>query len=441
MRFRRSVSALAVAAALGGTDGNAHAAHSPESAGCRLKVEVVFWTASHWHRLANALAADVSPCADYYISLPPVAQNQTMPRAREPERIRALGLHFHAMAEFRIAGETGWASWVAANAQRFDSVADAWYYAGVRFRRLMAAAGYDVAAGDTWLLNEFNVGTRRDSGSIADLDPTGTLDVTPYVRANMRALVHGLEDGPPDGSLPRTEGAAEIGIQFSHQNIPNIEAYKAELKAWLGDAGFWAHIRRHVRWLARETYPDARFWGVPGSSREERRRHLSDYMFHIQRLAEAGPVSVRTARLYLRRAYMPFGSATWAARGPDPFQPAFCCGHGYTLMPADQMKHFVSEQVYAMRRYAARHPRTGSRGRLGFSWQPVNNLGLREEEFLASLDAIAARLASAIRHAYGPRPADPAAACTPPGTEENWCAGELLGAAFVEQWRQLRRWD
>jgi hypothetical protein len=119
----------------------------------------------------------------------------------------------------------------------------------------------------------------------------------------------------------------------------------------------------------------------------------------------------------------------------------FCCGHGYTLMPADQMKRFVSEQVYAMRRYAARHPRTGSGGRLGFSWQPVNNLGLPENEFLAALDAIAARLASAIRHAYGAGAVNPAAACRPAGTAENWCAGELPGSVFTEAWRQLRRWD
>src|SRR5689334_5855486 len=34
---------------------------------CRLHAEAVFWTASDWLLLSQALAADPSPCADYYV--------------------------------------------------------------------------------------------------------------------------------------------------------------------------------------------------------------------------------------------------------------------------------------------------------------------------------------------------------------------------------------
>src|SRR5690242_10368668 len=40
----------------------------PLPANCRLHAEVAFWTASDWLLLANALNADASPCADYYVS-------------------------------------------------------------------------------------------------------------------------------------------------------------------------------------------------------------------------------------------------------------------------------------------------------------------------------------------------------------------------------------
>jgi hypothetical protein len=40
-------------------------------ASCRLHPKAVFSTASDWVPLAEALAADPSPCADHYVSIPP----------------------------------------------------------------------------------------------------------------------------------------------------------------------------------------------------------------------------------------------------------------------------------------------------------------------------------------------------------------------------------
>src|SRR5262249_61609447 len=116
---------------------------------------VVFWAAPDWRRLATSLAADPSPCAQYLVSVPPLTADKSQPRADEAWRIRALGTSFHALAEINV---TGWTAWVNANGGD-------WYAAGVEARRRMAAAGYDVAAGDTWALNELSSAVRQGTGA------------------------------------------------------------------------------------------------------------------------------------------------------------------------------------------------------------------------------------------------------------------------------------
>ena len=49
---------------------------------CRA-TELVFYAARDWLRLAPKLAEHSSPCADYYISVPPLVADKTMP-APEP---------------------------------------------------------------------------------------------------------------------------------------------------------------------------------------------------------------------------------------------------------------------------------------------------------------------------------------------------------------------
>ena len=99
---------------------------------CRLHAEVPLYTDSDWNRLAQNLAAQPSHCADYYISIPAIAGNKTMPRPDQAWRIRALGPRFHAMAEAQL---TAWQAWVNTNNRT-------WTEAGKEFRRRMAAAGY-----------------------------------------------------------------------------------------------------------------------------------------------------------------------------------------------------------------------------------------------------------------------------------------------------------
>lgn len=387
---------------------------------CRIHAEAVFWTANDWVPLSEALAADPSPCADYYVSIPPQAADKTALRGLQDDLIRALGPRIHPVAEITLGTLVGWNHWVNAVPGR------TWFGAGVEFRRRMAVAGYRFDLGETWLLNEFDRSTRRDEA--------------PYTRAAMRDLLRGLYDG--GGTQPVSPGIVEIGIAYTHQNIPDVAAYKAEMESWLEDSTFWDDVAPKIRILTKETYPDARFWGVAGSSRHERSEHLTEYMEHLINLVESGPDSISEVRDFMRRSFMPLGNATWPALGPDPYSPPFCCGHGWTLIPLEEMLNFVSEQVYAVRHYAGSHPQGAPAGRLGFSWQPTNNFLLPPAEWAAAKAAIAARIASAIHYAYRQGGASPEGACSPPGSGEDWCrGGDVEGATFDARWQMFESWD
>ena len=245
--------------------------------------------------------------------------------------------------------------------------------------------------------------------------------------------------GPP---LP---GIVEIGIAFTHQNIPDVEGYKSEMKSWLLDSDFWSSVDPYIRILTKETYPDMRFWGVAGSSRNDRTRHLTQYMAHLMNLVDAGPDEIGAARGLLDRSFVPLGSATWPAKGPgapDPCPIAFSCGHGWTMMPLDAMLNFVSEEVYAVRHYTGSHPQGPPDGRIAFSWQPTNNFNLPPAEWEAAKHAIAARVAAAIRYAYAQGGGSPEGACSPPDSDEDWCQGaDVPGAAFTDAWETFEHWN
>jgi hypothetical protein len=389
---------------------------------CRLPVEAVFWTGSDWLRLAGALADDRSPCGEYWVSIPPAAADKKRLRFAQDDLIRALGIH--PVAEMTLGDDTGWANWVRDG--------HTWYEAGVEFRRRMESAGYDIAAGETYLINEFDQTTMRDA------ERTDGRPWPGFRRADMRELMRGLYYG--EVGMPTSAGAAEFGIAFRHQDIPFVEQYREELQGFLTDAAFWADVDRYIRWVAVENYADTRLWGVPGSSRDERRRHLEDYIFHVMELVRTGPERVETARDVLERKYLPLVNAGWRARGGDQFQ--WVTGHGNTIVDESTMKHFVSEQVYAVRHHAGSHPQGAPAGRLGFSWQPCNRTRADDAgpcppftiEFINSLDAITGRIAESIHYSYRQGGASPVGACHPPESLLDWCDGMRPGAAFTDSW-------
>ena len=347
-------------------------------------VRAVFYAATDWLRLATRLAANASPCAQYYISIPPLAADKTQLRTDQAWRIRALGPAFHVLAEINV---TGWTSWVA-------TPGNSWYAAGVEARRRMAAAGYDVAAGDTWALNELSSAVRQGTGN---------------ARANMRAFLNGLYDG--DGVLPVARGTVFVaGIA---QTTSDLSLYQARLQDWYEDAAFWNDLSRYASDWSQELYGDVRTYAVAGAAQDTRRDSLNEYLQHQTSLAAVAPAAADAARAFLAGAYSPLANAAWQ------YDAAF----GWTNVPVDLMQDYVSAQTYAMR--------SAGNSRFGFPWSPKNLAGMPASDFNAQTDALLVRLAAALTDSAQA----PAAACG-----SAWCTGILDGAAATTAWRTFAAW-
>ena len=354
------------------------------TADCR-PLRAVFYAATDWLRLTTKLAATASPCAQYYISVPPLVADKSQLRANEAQRIRALGPAFHALAEINV---TGWTAWVA-------TTGSSWYEAGVEARRRMAATGYDVTAGDTWALNELSSAVRQGTGN---------------ARANMRAFLNGLYDG--DGALPAARGA--VFIAGIGQATADLSLYQARLQDWYEDAGFWLDLSRFASDWSQEVYGDVRYYAIGGTTREARRALLNEYLQHQSTLAGAAPTSADAARGFLAASYSPLANAAWR------YDAAF----GWTDVPVELMQDYVSAQTYAMR--------STGKDRFGYAWSPRNLAGIPTADFTAQTDAVLVRLAAAIADSGDV----PEAACDP-----TWCTGSLGGATATTAWRTFGTWQ
>ena len=348
---------------------------------CAVQGEVVVYTASGWNALADGLRDAASPCAHYYLSIPAVDDgtgHKTMPRTAEAARMRARGARFHALAEFH------WTSWN-------NTAGMTWLAKGVEFRRRMAAAGYDVAAGDGWAINELPSAARTDL----------------TVQRAIRDVVRGLHDGA--SGAPAADGAVFI-IGTSSANMNPTAALKPEWETWLSRADFWVDMNRYVRWWAQETYASPAQVCVASAMVGERARSLNEFAMYPARLAAAGPASAATARSYLGRAYVPVHTAVWRSTE----------GYGDTVVPMATMQNFVSTAVYATRAWAATHPYAD--GRIGLAWD--RQTSVTDADLAPLIDRTAAALAGA----YGPT-GMATRACSPSGAF-TWCQCEVAGAAF-----------
>lgn len=393
---------------------DAHDSHKPARTvdpSCRDEVDAVFWAGGDWIRLADALRDAPLPCGSYGVSIPALAANKRGLRVLQDDEVRRRGVE--PLAEVNLGEPNSWATWVRVNGK-------SWYDAGVEFRRIMQAAGYPP--GERWIVNELDYATIVDRAR----------------REQMRQLLAGLHDGAP--GMEPLRGIALLGIPFRQQNIPDVDGYRAELQGFLADAAFWETVDRTTDWFAVEGYADTRQWAVDGSSRNERRRHLQDYLFHVLELAQSGPGEAAVARDVLERRFMAFGNAIWRARGGEKFD--FLAGAGNTIVDDVVMRRFVSEQVHAVRHYQSSHPQETAAGAIGFAWQPCNRLsadeaGCRAQDaaFIAGLDAIATRAATAIGDGYRRGGASSVGACHAPGAALDWCEGAVVpGAAFTDAW-------
>jgi hypothetical protein len=368
-------------------------------ADCR-PLRSVFYAATDWIRLATRLAARSSACANYSISVPPAVADKTRPRPDQAWRIRALGPSFHALAEIHL---TAWQKWVA-------STGAGWYQAGVEARRRMAAAGYDVAAGDSWALNELSSAVRRGDGTW---------------RTNMRDFLRGLFDAGGEG--PPARGVVfVVGIG---QRVPEVATYKARMQEWLQDAAFWIDMSTYVSDWSQEVYGDLRGYAAAGAPPDGRRDALVDYLHHSDLLAAAGGAASGTANAFFQNASSPLANAAWQ----------WDSGFGWTLAPNDLMRHFVSAQVYALRNQGVRSGRTEDHW--GFAWAPRNASSFVPADFTLQSGEVLDRLAAAIRDSATDNPADPGSRACGPDGRYTWCGGDLDGAALTDNWRAFRAWS
>jgi hypothetical protein len=369
---------------------------SRAQATCR-PLRAVFYAASDWLRLATKLAAAPSPCAEYYISVPPLVADKTTFRRDQAWRIRALGPNFHAMAEIHFAT---WTRWV-------QSTGNSWHAAGVTARERMAAAGYDVALGDTWAVNELTSAVRRGDGN---------------ARTNIREFVRGLYEG--EGSRP-TRGAALV-IGFG-QRTADVSVYQNTIQGWLADSAFWSDMATYVTDWSQEVYGDLRSHAVTGSDVPTRREYLNDYLQHKLVISGAGPAEIEPARAYLREAYSPLANGAW------PRETAW----GWTMVPFEQMGAYVAAQVDAMRFHSA--STSQARDHWGFAWAPRNTTGLSTADFAAQTGQILDRMAAAIRDSSPGIDAETlrSGAC---GADDALCAVDLPEAAHNGAWRSFRAW-
>jgi hypothetical protein len=383
----RIVLLLALALAAGA---NALPSSSAPAAGaaCPYQTHVLTYNPRGWQPLLDALAASQTPCAQYYVVLPPISDKITPRGRRLVEAVRRKGPNFHPVAEF------SWTFW----ARQPGS----WYAKGVAFRRKMVTAGYNVRRGETWAINEL----------------PSTIRSRVETRQRAADLIRGLYTGPL-GSAPSAGAVLIVGVG---QSMRNFGPYKAALRGWLQDSGFWTAISRHVAWWGQEVYTSCSLVCVPGRVRiAERSTAINDFSQHIAKLAFAGPGTTAAARALFDRAWTPILTAYW--RDTE--------GYGRNMIPLDTMLKFVSLEVYSARAWAG--PRPYPDGRVGFAWnQSPRGASAAETAQLAT------RLAQAIQGAYGDG-GTAAKACSPNGAY-TWCAPVLPGAAFNPGWKTFESW-
>jgi hypothetical protein len=365
---------------------------------CR-PLRAVFYAATDYLRLATTLAATPSPCAEYYLSVPPLVADKTNPRPGAAARIRALGPNFHALAEVHF---TTWNRWVANTGSDF-------FTAGVTQRQRMAAAGFDVTKGDSWAFNEASSAVRRGTGQ---------------ARANLREFLRGLYTG--DGTHPTKGAVFVIGVG---QRSTDVSLYQTNLQNWFADSAFWADMATYVSDWSQEVYGDMRSWAAPGIANDVRRDYLNDYLYHELALAGVGPPTVDTARAYIQSTYSPLANAAWEREA----------GYGWTMVPPAQMGAYVSAQVHALRYYSA--TRGQAQDHWGFAWAPRNATGRSVDEFTTESGGVLTRLAAAIRDSGDTLDASNpgSGACGPPG-QNLYCAADVAGARLSEAWKSFGAW-
>ncbi|MSQ84232.1 MAG: hypothetical protein EXR77_15335 [Myxococcales bacterium] len=356
---------------------------APMPAECAFAAKVLTYNPKGWSHLADAMAADPAPCADYFIHLPAIAGDKTQPRGNPAlVGVHALGGRFHAMAEFH------WGGW-------WDVAGMSWLQKGKEFRKRMTEKGY-VPGRDHWAINELPSTVRTDKA----------------VRQAVRDVVQGLYEGP--AGAPAMGGA--VYIIGMGQSTQNFNVYKPAMKDWTLDAGFWQDMNAYVKWWGQEVYGDPATVCVGAATVAARSEAVNVFAMHHARLADVGPAGAAAAGAFFDESYTPLGSAAWNS---DVFNT--------NKLTLDQMKHFASTQVYAARAWAAANKAPDER--IALAWNDQ-----LDGATVAQVQELAARVASALRYAYDKGGPAASKACSPSGAF-TWCGCAVAGAAFNPLWK------
>lgn len=397
------------------SDGAPAQLQASAAANCPARTNVITYNPDGWSQLLDAFAANPTPCADYWITIPPPTQKKRGVRARTsdgrsiPAVIRALGTNFHPVAEFN------WGAWshVAPDdcQQHLHSCPGYWRQAGQKFRLEMARAGYDTTNGAAWALNEF----------------PRALRTTSVVRANaaaaLGALLRGLPPAPGKTALPgqarATRGITfliEMPQSFTRLLCPD-DCYKDHLRTLLQQSGFFSAAAKAIRFWGQETYARCQ-WSCVGTNLGKRAKETNAFIMHPWLLANAkdAPARVKTARAFFVPRYFPLLTGYWhgAKYGAT------------TTLKLPEMKALVSLEVYSARRFSLYNRVPG--GRIGFAWH--------NEPDTTGSQELANHLAAVVAAAYAPG-GSPAGACN---VAPDGCM-VTLGPKFNTQWDSFRHWS
>jgi hypothetical protein len=316
--------------------------------------------------LVSALAAlpTTETCLSFYIHLPALAENKTIPRG--PTAVNAIHAHggnFHAIAEFSFGG---WRSAIGDPTVQGLS----WREKGVEFRRHMVAHGYNTSRGDTWAVNELPSSVRHNA----------------TVRSHVIELIAGLAEG--DDSMGRPVPGLVYVVGMGSNTI-NFSVYHAYMENWLLDSVFWAAMQESVRWWGQETYARPQELCVEQAALADRVAAAQDFAMHVPRLAANGPNGVAIARKFLERSYTPIQSACWHSEA-----------YATSTTPASAMEGFVALQVAAAASW------TGASGapnhRIALAWNDdLIGHGGRGNQTASAVRALAASVADSLRLGFG----------------------------------------
>jgi hypothetical protein len=355
---------------------------------------VITYNPNGYNQLFRALKRHATPCLQYYVTIAP-GKGKTQARlyregtkTRIADYIHSAGPNFHAVAEFN------WGGW-----SKRKSLS--WFRRGQLFRKQAQRYGYD-----TWAVNEFPSGVRWK----------------PAARAAAEAVVRGLYTGT--GKV-RKQGIVFIPGFAQGTRQSKMYTYKARLKNLTADAAFWDVMNTTVRFWGQETFADCHVSCVPGVQPRNRTTALNQYLQHPVRLAVAGGANASAAANYYFGHYFPLTTASWKA-------PLY----GHTNISLDAMRGLVSLETYAVRRYG-----TGNRwpgGRIGFSWNDASGAPPATRR---QFGLIADRLGVALKAAYSPGSAPPAA-CAGGGKAGPWywCTRNVAGARPNDAWTFFDHW-